>query len=56
MFATSAPNATVGQKALWDERLVQIVQGHKEVNHSFEIDVPGQEITAASLIPWGRRA
>ena len=56
MFATSAPNATVGQKALWDERLVQIVQGHKEVNHSFEIDVPGQEITAASLIPWGQRA
>jgi multidrug efflux pump len=56
MFLTSAPNASTNQSAMWDEHLNNLVLSHTEsVDHTFQIDVPGQDILGAVLKPWGHR-
>jgi multidrug efflux pump len=56
MFSTSAPNATIPQATIWDEHLNTLMLQHKEVAHTFQIDVPGQDIVGAVLQPWDQRA
>ncbi len=53
--STSAPNATIGQKAMWDSHLNAAVLGYPDVQHTFQIDVPGTDILGAVLKPWGER-
>jgi multidrug efflux pump len=55
-FSTSAPNATIPQSTLYDEQLNIAMLKHKEVTHTFQIDVPGQDILGAVLKPWDQRS
>lgn len=55
MFATSAPNATIPQKTLWDDRLNGMLLQYPEVDGTFQIDFPGQDIIGAVLKPWDKR-
>jgi multidrug efflux pump len=56
VFATSAPDATITQKAMWDSHLNAIFLKNPEVEHTFHIDVPGMDITGEVLKPWDQRA
>lgn len=53
--ASSAPNATIGQKSIWDTRLNETVLKYPDVAHTFQIDGPGANILGAVLKPWGHR-
>ena len=53
--STSAPDATIGQKAMWDTYLNGSILKYPDVAHSFQIDVPGTNILGAVLKPWGER-
>ncbi|MDR3522367.1 MAG: efflux RND transporter permease subunit [Acidocella sp.] len=55
MFATSAPNATIPQKTMWDERLNAMMLAHSEAAGTFQIDVPGQDILGVVMKPWDER-
>jgi multidrug efflux pump len=53
--ATSAPDATTAQKAMWDTHLNASILKYPDVAHTFQIDVPGTDILGAVLKPWGER-
>ena len=56
-FATSAPNATIQQKTLWDRKLGEIVAAQKSaVDNFFQLDMPGTEITGVVMKPWNKRS
>ncbi|HQT45709.1 MAG: multidrug efflux protein [Acidocella sp. 20-63-7] len=55
MSATSAPNATLQQKAIWDSHLNDLMLTYPQVAHTFQIDVPGTDIVGAVFKPWGQR-
>jgi multidrug efflux pump len=55
-FLTSSPDSTIPQSALWDQHLNALFLKHKEVAHSFAVDVPGQDILGSVLLPWDQRA
>jgi multidrug efflux pump len=55
MFATTAPNATMPQNTLWDERLNSLVLKYPETAATFQIDVPGQDILGTVFKPWSER-
>ena len=56
LFAsTSAPNATIGQRAMWDTYLNGSILNYPDVDHTFQIDIPGTDILGAVLKPWGQR-
>jgi multidrug efflux pump len=55
-FSTNAPNATIPQSTLYDEFLNTTMLKHPEIAHTFQIDVPGQDILGAVLKPWDQRA
>jgi multidrug efflux pump len=55
LSATSAPNATMTQRAMWDSHLNNIILKIPEVAHTFQIDVPGTEIIGGVLKPWDQR-
>jgi multidrug efflux pump len=55
LSATSAPNATMTQRAMWDTHLNGVVLKLPETEHTFNIDVPGTEILGAVLKPWDER-
>ncbi len=56
LSATSAPDATMTQRAMWDSHMNAIVLKLPETEHTFQIDVPGTEILGAVLKPWDQRA
>jgi len=56
LSSTSAPNATLQQKALWDTHLNALLLTNPEVAHTFQIDIPGTDIVGAVFKPWGQRA
>ena len=56
VFATSAPDATITQKAMWDSHMNAIFLKNPEVEHTFHIDVPGMDITGEVLKPWDERS
>jgi multidrug efflux pump len=56
LSATSAPNATMQQRAMWDSHLNNIILKIPEVAHTFQIDVPGTEIIGGVLKPWDQRS
>jgi multidrug efflux pump len=55
LFSTSAPDATIPQSTIWDEHLNSLVLKHKQVAHTFQVDIPGQDILGAVLQPWNQR-
>ena len=54
-FATSAPNSTIDQRQLYSREIYDIGAGHKETDHVFQLDVPGQSIAGYVLKPWDER-
>ena len=54
-IASSAPNATIGQKSIWDTSLNAAILKYPDVEHTFQIDGPGLDILGAVLKPWGQR-
>jgi multidrug efflux pump len=55
LSATSAPDATMTQRAMWDTHLNAVILKLPEAEHTFNIDVPGTEILGAVLKPWDQR-
>ena len=55
LIQTPAPNATVQQKSIWDKAVALIALKHPQVQHVFQVDVPGQVITGNVLKPWDQR-
>ncbi len=53
--ATSAPNATLEQRLLYDRQVYQVFAGYPETAHVFQLDVPGQNIGGMVLKPWDQR-
>jgi multidrug efflux pump len=54
-LATSAPNATIDQRLLYSRQIYDIFASHPEMDHVFQLDVPGQSIAGMVLKPWDRR-
>ena len=52
---TSAPDATLEQRLLYDAKVYQILADYKETDHVFQLDVPGQSIAGMVLKPWNER-
>ncbi|MDP1752423.1 MAG: efflux RND transporter permease subunit [Reyranella sp.] len=55
-FATSAPNSTIDQRQIYSREIYHIGASHKETDHVFQLDVPGQSIAGLVLKPWDQRA
>jgi multidrug efflux pump len=55
-FLTNAPNATIAQGALYDNMLNAAFLAHKDVEHTFQFDLPGQDILGEVLTPWDKRS
>jgi multidrug efflux pump len=55
MQATSAPNATLQGKSLYDEQAFEISQAATKPDHVFQIDSPGQVIMGLALPPRDKR-
>ncbi|HTG21607.1 MAG TPA: efflux RND transporter permease subunit [Reyranella sp.] len=55
-FATSAPNSTIDQRQIYARDVYRIGASHKETDHVFQLDVPGQSIAGFVLKPWDQRA
>jgi multidrug efflux pump len=55
-FLTNAPNATIPQSARYDEMLNAKFLARKEIIHTFQFDLPGQDILGSVLVPWDQRS
>jgi multidrug efflux pump len=55
MQATSAPNATLSGKSIYDEQAYQIANDVSHPDHVFQIDSPGQVIMGVALPPRDKR-
>jgi multidrug efflux pump len=55
-LSTSAPNATIDQRLMYSRQIYDIFASHSEMDHVFQLDVPGQSIAGIVLKPWDRRA
>jgi multidrug efflux pump len=53
--ATSAPDATLQQRLMYDRQVYQDFISFPETAHVFQLDVPGQNIGGAVMKPWDRR-
>jgi multidrug efflux pump len=54
-LSTSAPNATIDQRLVYSRQIYDIFARHSEMDHVFQLDVPGQSIAGIVLKPWDRR-
>jgi multidrug efflux pump len=55
-FSTAAPNATIPQKTLWDQKLNALMLDHPETAGTFQVDLPGQDVLGVVLKSWSQRA
>ena len=55
MQATSAPNATLEGKSIYDDEAFRIASDVTHAEHTFQIDSPAQVIMGVSLPPIGER-
>ncbi len=55
MFSTSAPNATLQGKALYDTETFDMATRELKPQHVFQIDAPGQSITGLAFPPRNQR-
>jgi multidrug efflux pump len=56
MQATSAPNATLQNRSLYDDESFHFVTANAKPAHIFQIDAPGQSITGIILTPRKQRS
>ncbi|HEY3918918.1 MAG TPA: efflux RND transporter permease subunit [Stellaceae bacterium] len=54
-FQTPAPNATLDQKLLYTKQLYGIFSSYPELQHVFQMDIPGQSFAGLNLKPWDQR-
>jgi len=52
---TSAPDATLQQRLLYDAKVYDIFSHYPETDHVFQLDVPGQSIAGMVFKPWNER-
>jgi multidrug efflux pump len=52
---TSAPDATLQQKVMYDEKVYQVFSGYPEENHVFQIDSQDRWVAGLNLKPWNER-
>jgi multidrug efflux pump len=52
----AAPDATLQQRQLYSQEVYRIFASHKETEHVFQLDVPGQSIAGMVLLPWDQRS
>jgi len=55
-FSTFAPNSTIDQRQIYSREVYRIGTSHKETDHIFQLDVPGQSVAGYVLKPWDQRA
>jgi multidrug efflux pump len=53
--ATTAADATLQQRQLYDRQIYQDFASYPENDHVFQLDMPGQNIAGMVLKPWDRR-
>ena len=53
--ATSAPNSTLQQRLMYDRQVYDIFAAYPEMDHIFQLDVPGTNIGGMVLKPWDQR-
>ncbi|HUN44728.1 MAG TPA: efflux RND transporter permease subunit [Acetobacteraceae bacterium] len=54
-LSTPAPNATLQQKLMYDAQVNKVFESFPETAHTFQLDVPGQNIGGMVLKPWDQR-
>jgi len=54
-LSTAAPNATLQQRQMYAREVYQLFASYPEMDHVFQIDVPGQAIAGIVLKPWDER-
>ena len=55
MLPTSAPDATLQAKTLYDTQLYDLAVAEAHPQHVFQIDAPGQSLTGLALVPRDKR-
>jgi len=53
--STSAPNSTLQQRQLYSRQVYDIFASYPEMDHVFQLDVPGQSIGGIVFKPWDQR-
>lgn len=53
--ATSAPNSTLQQRLMYDQQAYDDFASYPEMDHVFQLDVPGTNIGGMVLKPWDQR-
>jgi multidrug efflux pump len=53
--ATTAADATLQQRQLYDRQIYRNFAAYLETDHVFQLDMPGQNIAGMVLRPWDRR-
>ena len=54
-LSTSAPNSTLQQRQLYARQVYQTFATYPEMDHVFQLDVPGQSIAGIVFKPWDER-
>lgn len=54
-FGTASPTATLEQRLLYTKEAHRLFQNYPEMDHVFQLDVPGQSIAGVVLKPWDER-
>ncbi|MBV9757775.1 MAG: efflux RND transporter permease subunit [Alphaproteobacteria bacterium] len=53
--ATSAPDSTLQQRLMYDRQVYDVFAAYPEMDHIFQLDVPGTNIGGMVLKPWDQR-
>jgi multidrug efflux pump len=51
----AAPDATLQQRQLYSQQVYNTFAAHRETEHVFQLDVPGQSISGMVFKPWDQR-
>ncbi len=51
----AAPDATLQQRQLYSRQVYKLFTGYPEMDHVFQLDVPGQSIAGMVFKPWDER-
>jgi len=55
-MATPAPNATLQQRQLYAKEMHRTFTTYPEMDHTFQLDVPGQMLAGVVMTPWHERS
>jgi multidrug efflux pump len=54
-LSTAAPNSTLQQRQLYSRQVYELFATYPEMDHVFQLDVPGQAIAGVVFKPWDER-